>query len=119
MWSSIAVQLGGNAGTGQQTANRAGAAAQDTYNQGAQAGREAYDSTARNAQGAQRTAANNAQGFAAQAQGTPLVVLKLVSSPEPWLECECLHCTARNFEDALSCTVLFCLHASSVDSLWL
>lgn len=64
------MQLGGNAGSGQQTANRAGAAAQDTYNQGAQAGREAYDNTARNAQQAKRSVADNAQGVAAQAQGT-------------------------------------------------
>lgn len=69
MFACAVLQLGGNAGTGQQTANRAGAAAQDTYNQGAQAGREAYDSTARNAQQAKQTAAGNAQGVAAQAQG--------------------------------------------------
>lgn len=84
------LQLGGHAGTGQQTANRAGAQAQDLGNRAGQQAQRAGDQagqTARNAQAQAGQTARNAQQQAGQAaQGIQQQAYQALDAAQPYID---------------------------------
>lgn len=86
----LVLQLGGHAGTGQQTVNRAGAQAQDLGNRAGQQAQRAGDQagqTARNAQAQAGQAGRNAQQQAGQAaQGIQQQAYQALDAAQPYIE---------------------------------
>lgn len=84
------VQLGGHAGTGQQTANKAGAQAQDAGHRAGQQAQRAGDQagqTARNAQAQAGQTARNVQQQAGQAaQGIQQQAYQALDAAQPYIE---------------------------------